>query len=84
MPESVKQYEPDLALFVENHHPLIFYRRVMELSQRQLKPGGLLFFECNEFNAEQVDQLGQQLGFTETELRRDLQGKWRMWKGGLK
>ncbi|MEL7422584.1 MAG: peptide chain release factor N(5)-glutamine methyltransferase [Bacteroidota bacterium] len=81
MPESVKQYEPNLALFVENEDPLIFYRRIMELAQQQLKPGGLLFFECNEFNAEQVNQLGKQLGFTQTELRKDLQGKWRMWKG---
>ncbi|MEL7247899.1 MAG: peptide chain release factor N(5)-glutamine methyltransferase [Bacteroidota bacterium] len=81
MPESVKQYEPNLALFVENQDPLIFYRSIMELALQQLQPGGLLFFECNEFNAEQVDQLGHQLGFTETELRRDLQGKWRMWKG---
>ena len=81
MPDSVKQYEPSMALFVENEEPLIFYRTIMELAQQKLKAGGILFFECNEFNAEEVDQLGRQLGFTNTELRRDLQGKWRMWKG---
>lgn len=81
MPDSVKQYEPQMALFVENQDPLIFYRQIMRLALQRLQPGGFLFFECNEFNAEEVDQIGKQLGFTHTELRRDLQGKWRMWKG---
>ena len=81
MPESVKRHEPDLALFVENDEPLIFYEKIMRLALQQLEPNGLLFFECNEFNAEQVHELGKQLGFINTELRKDLQGKWRMWKG---
>ncbi len=81
MPESVKRHEPDLALFVENDEPLIFYEKIMQLALQRLKPNGLLFFECNEFNAEQVHELGKQLGFINAELRKDLQGKWRMWKG---
>ena len=81
MPEGVKAYEPHLALFVADDDPLVFYRRIMELALYRLKPGGLLFFECNEFNAREVHELGQQLGFEQAELRQDLQGKWRMWKG---
>lgn len=81
MPDSVKQHEPSLALFVENDDPLLFYRQIMRFAQQRLRPGGLLFFECNEYNAEEVHQLGIDLGFVQASLRKDLQGKWRMWKG---
>ncbi len=81
MPDSVKEHEPSLALFIEDEDPLLFYRRIMELALVKLKSNGLLFFECNEFNAQDVHRLGEQLGFQDTELRKDLQGKWRMWKG---
>lgn len=83
MPASVKEHEPSLALFVEDGDPLVFYRRIMEFALTRLKSGGLLFFECNEFNAEQVHQLGQEMGYQHCSLRKDLQGKWRMWKGQL-
>lgn len=81
MPDVVKEHEPGLALFVEDEDSLLFYRRIMVLALVKLKANGLLFFECNEFNAQDVHQLGEQLGFQDAELRKDLQGKWRMWKG---
>jgi release factor glutamine methyltransferase len=82
MPDGVKRYEPGLALFVEDDDALIFYRKIMELAIQQAQPESVLFFECNEFNAQEVATMGTTLGFKNGELRKDLQGKWRMWRGG--
>lgn len=81
MPPSVWQHEPDLALFVENDDPLLFYRTIMQFAQQRGAAPVHLFFECNEYNAPAVDQMGQSLGFTQTTLRKDMQGKDRMWLG---
>jgi release factor glutamine methyltransferase len=83
MSDGVKRYEPSLALFVEDDDALIFYRKIMELAIQQAAPKTVLFFECNEFNAEEVAELGTALGFEKGQLRKDLQGKWRMWRGGI-
>lgn len=77
MPAHVLNHEPALALFVDDTDPLFFYRVIAQFSLQKLKPGGALFFECNEFNATDVVALLGQMGF-EVELRRDLSGADRM------
>jgi release factor glutamine methyltransferase len=54
VPEHVLAHEPGLALFVEDEDPLLFYRTIGAFSKQKLKPGGAVFFECNEFNATAV------------------------------
>jgi release factor glutamine methyltransferase len=81
MPDQVKKYEPDLALFVEAEDALLFYRTIIEFASNHLRPNGWLYFECNEYNAAEVAELGEQAGFIHNELKKDLQGKWRMWRG---
>jgi len=81
MSADVLLHEPALALFVPDEDPLVFYRHIMAFAQTHLLPNGQLFFECNEFNAAEVAELGNQLGFQKGELRNDLQRKPRMWRG---
>jgi release factor glutamine methyltransferase len=81
MPEHVLAHEPALALFVDDADPLLFYRAIADFSLKKLKPGGALFFECNEFNASEVATLLLQKGFRDVELRRDLAGAERMVRG---
>jgi release factor glutamine methyltransferase len=78
VPEQVKAHEPHLALFVADEDPLIFYEAIAKFAWRQLLPEGLLFFECNEYNAPQVVAMLEKKGFQEVELRQDLSGKDRM------
>ncbi|MCH2083962.1 MAG: peptide chain release factor N(5)-glutamine methyltransferase [Saprospiraceae bacterium] len=78
MPDHVLEYEPHLALFVEEHEPLIFYQEIARFAKQNLRKGGYLFFECNEFNASKVQALVQELGLTEVILQKDLMGKERM------
>ncbi len=78
MPAQVLDYEPQLALFVENENPLVFYRKIHDLACLKLAPGGGLFFELNEFNAKAVEDLVDTRFFSSVNLLSDMQGKDRM------
>ena len=47
MDRNVLDYEPHLALFVEDSDPLLFYRKIAEAGKSILKPGKRLYFEIN-------------------------------------
>jgi release factor glutamine methyltransferase len=81
MHDNVLRFEPEIALFVEDHEPLIFYRIISEKALIYLKKGGYLFFELNEYYAEESKNLLEELGFREVEIKEDLQGKRRMLVG---
>lgn len=78
MPEHVLAHEPSLALFVDDADALLFYRAIAALGEQRLKPGGAIFFECNEYNAPQVAALLLQRGWQQVALRQDLSGAHRM------
>lgn len=75
---NVLQFEPHLALFVEDNDPLVFYRKITQLAQKYLKPNGQLFFEINQYLGDEMLVLVQSFGFTEIEIRRDIYGNNRM------
>ena len=83
MHRNVLDYEPDLALFVSDNDPLIFYRRIAEVSAKKLRQGGKLYFEINEAYGLEVKTLMQDHGFHDVEVFKDLQGKDRMVRGLL-
>ncbi len=78
MPAHVLAHEPELALFVENKNPLLFYETIAEFAKLHLEPGGWLFFECNEFNAQQVITLLKSKSFSHVTLQCDLNERPRM------
>ncbi len=80
MSSNVLQFEPHMALFVSNNDPLQFYKAIATNALKYLKKQGLLFFELNQFYANQTVDFLQTLGFVNIELRKDLQGKNRMLK----
>ena len=80
MQRNVLDYEPVTALFVSDADPLIFYRRIAQLSKKLLKKGGALYFEINEGLGNEMIQLLEELNYLEIELRCDLHGKRRMMK----
>ncbi len=75
MEERVLQYEPDLALFVDEKEPLLFYAAIVKMAKVNLKQGGSLYFEINQYLADQTLSLVSE-GF-ESELLRDLNGNSR-------
>lgn len=83
MSDNVLSYEPELALFVPDNNPLLFYRAIASYASKALKPGGRLLFETNTAYAHEVAQAIVDEGFTAIEVRNDCFGKPRMVKGAF-
>lgn len=83
MSDNVLSYEPELALFVPDSDPLLFYRAIARYASKALKPGGRLLFETNTAYAHEVAQAMADKGFTAIEVRNDCFGKPRMVKGAF-
>ena len=77
---NVLDHEPELALFVDDNDPLIFYRKISELAYSFLEEEGILYFEINQYLGEETINLIKNIGFTTVELRDDFAGKPRMIK----
>ena len=80
MQENVLHYEPELALFVEDKNPLIFYKKIASLAFNFLNENGKLFFEINAKFGEQIIQMLADIGFVNIELKKDMKDKDRMIK----
>ncbi|WP_339710109.1 peptide chain release factor N(5)-glutamine methyltransferase [uncultured Kriegella sp.] len=83
MQRNVTEYEPDLALFVSDDDPLIFYRAICRFAEKNLKNSGNLFLEINQYLAKETEQLLKDHNFSEIELRKDIFGNDRMLRGRL-
>jgi len=76
--KNVLDYEPHLALFVEDTDALLFYRKIAQLAIKNLSPNGLLFFEINQYLGKETVELLENLGFKNIELKKDMFGNDRM------
>lgn len=79
MQANVLQNEPELALYVRNDNPLLFYKKISFLAQKALKPEGKLYFEINQYLGAETKELMETCGFSTT-LRKDIFGNIRMLK----
>ncbi|MES2519638.1 MAG: peptide chain release factor N(5)-glutamine methyltransferase [Bacteroidota bacterium] len=80
MERNVLEYEPHLALFVEDNNPLIFYKVIAEFAAKNLIDGGMCVVEINQaFGIETADLFRKQ-GFSNVEVVKDMFGKDRMVK----
>ena len=77
---NVLEYEPHLALFVEDDDPLIFYRSIAENGLQHLNTNGKIYFEINEALGKETKQLLESLGYNHVEIIQDIHGKDRIVK----
>ena len=82
--KNVLDFEPHLALFVEDNDALIFYRKIAELAQKHLSQNGQLFFEINQYLGKETVDLIEKMGFKNIELRKDIYGNDRMIKADFR
>ncbi len=75
---NVLEYEPHLALFVEDTDALLFYRKIAQLAKKKLFENGMLFFEINQYLGKETVELLEDLGFKNIELKKDIYGNNRM------
>ncbi len=80
MHKNVLANEPHIALFVSDKDPLLFYAAIAEFAISNLNKEGMLFFEINEYLAEETVLLLKDKKFINIALRKDMQGKDRMIK----
>ncbi len=76
--KNVLDNEPHLALFVDDFDALIFYRKIALLATKNLKQGGQLFFEINQYLGKEMVALLHENGFESVSLRKDIYGNDRM------
>ena len=83
MQANVLDFEPHLALFVEDSNPLQFYKKIAQFAKEKLKTNGQLYFEINEYLGPKTTHLLKNKGFKTIELRKDIFEKDRMIKASF-
>ena len=78
MQKNVLEFEPHLALFVEDDDALLFYLKITQLASKSLSEGGQLYFEINQYLGQRMVDLLNEYKFRDIELRKDIYGNDRM------
>ena len=81
MQNNVLNFEPRLALFVEDDNPLVFYNSILQFANSNLYEKGSVYLEINENFSREMESLLYSYGFTEIELKKDSFGKNRFIRG---
>ncbi|MDQ8012075.1 MAG: peptide chain release factor N(5)-glutamine methyltransferase [Flavobacterium nitrogenifigens] len=81
--KNVLDYEPHLALFVEDNDALVFYRKIASLAKNALLEKGKLYFEINQYLGKEMIDLLEGMSFQNIELRKDIYDNDRMLKGSV-
>jgi len=80
MHSNVLNFEPQLALFVKDEDPLIFYKAIADIATHKLSVNGVLYVEINENFAHEVVELFTSVGLCDIEIIRDIHDKNRFVK----
>ena len=83
MQSNVVDNEPQIALFVEDNDPLLFYRKIVEFAKTNLIDEGCLYFEFNQYLTQEIKTFLSEEDMV-MELRKDIFGNDRMLKGRFK
>lgn len=83
MDKNVKDFEPHLALFVDDEDPLLFYKAILNFALKQLKKNGKIYFEINQKLGLNTSRLMENTGFRDIQLITDLNNNHRILTGIL-
>lgn len=81
MRPNVLDFEPEMALFVPDTNPLLFYQKITEIAAGLLKKGGKIYFEINERFAGETVKILNDYGFEKCRILPDFNGKERFVSG---
>jgi len=81
MNKNVLDYDPSMALFVDDDNPLVFYEAITNFAKSHLKSNGTLWFEINEYLGQETKELILKY-FDKVELIKDFKGKERFVRVG--
>jgi release factor glutamine methyltransferase len=80
MKANVIDHEPNIALFVPDEDPFMFYNAIAKFAIKHIKPGGLLYFEINERFAFDLELNLKKLGLINAVCFKDINNKDRILK----
>lgn len=83
MSKNVLNYEPHIALFVNDNDAFVFYNAIADFALTSLSPNGKLYFEINESLGSEIKKLLKAKGFKNVEIKKDMSGKDRIAVGSL-
>jgi release factor glutamine methyltransferase len=83
MPQNVVDFEPSIALFVDDSDPLVFYRAIADFANQKLLQNGAIYVEIHEDFYPNVKELFLRKGFSTVIMKKDVHGKNRMIKATL-
>lgn len=75
MQKNVLDFEPHLALFVEDSEPLIFFQAIANFAFNNLTDNGLVAVEINEALGEETANVFRRKGFSKVEIIKDIHQK---------
>jgi release factor glutamine methyltransferase len=78
MSKNVLDFEPHLALFVENDNALLFYKAIAQFALTNLTKNGKLYLEIHENLGREVKSLFEKTGFETVKIINDMNGKNRI------
>lgn len=78
MRDNVLKYEPELALFVKDSNPLLFYDRILDVATESVKKEGSVYFEINERFAVDIIKIAKEKGWRNNRVKKDIFGRDRM------
>lgn len=78
MNKNVLEYEPSLALFVDDEDPLIFYKQIIKFSYQYLNTGGKIFCEINQYLGKESKYLFESEGFQNVKILKDFKDNYRI------
>lgn len=74
MHRNVLDYEPHIALFVEDPDPLLFYKAIAAYASRHLKPTGEVWVEINKVYGNETVSVFKSCGFEAVTCMKDANG----------
>lgn len=84
MKPNVLDYEPGLALFVEDENPLLFYEAIAEYALIHLNVNGKVFCEINQYLGDETEKLFHQKGLSNVKIKKDINDNIRFVMAALK
>lgn len=75
MNKNVLEWEPQKALFAPDSDPLLFYRKILDFSDKRLAENGQIFLEINENYGQELMKLIRAHLFSQITLLQDFHGK---------
>ena len=78
MSKNVLDYEPHIALFIEDDDALKFYKAISDFALENLSENGKLYFEINEALGSDLKKLLEKKGLKNVLIKKDMSGKDRI------